>query len=88
MNAADVVDIARESIWVLIKVAGPVMLVGLVVGVAVSLVQALTQLQEMTLTFIPKILAIFASLVVFLPFMISVMTGFMEQIAARIASLE
>ncbi len=88
MNTVDVIDVIRDGIWVLIKVAGPVMLVGLVVGVIVSLVQALTQLQEMTLTFIPKILAIFASLVIFLPFMISTLTAFMDEIAARIVGLQ
>lgn len=88
MTAAEVMDIAREAIWVLIKVAGPVMLVGLVVGVVISLVQALTQVQEMTLTFVPKILAIFVSLVLFMPFMLATMDHFMEQIAARIANLE
>ena len=88
MNTVDVIDVIRDGIWVLIKVAGPVMLVGLVVGVIVSLVQALTQLQEMTLTFIPTILAIFASLVVFLPFMISTLTAFMDEIVARIVGLQ
>jgi len=88
MNGIEVVDIARDAIWVLIKVSAPVMLVGLVVGLAVSLVQALTQIQEMTLTFIPKILAIFASLVIFMPFMISTMTAFMEKIGARISGLQ
>jgi flagellar biosynthetic protein FliQ len=88
MSPADVIDIVREAIWVLIKVAGPVMLVGLAVGVAVSLLQALTQVQEMTLTFVPKILAIFAALLIFLPFMMSTMISFMGDIAARIASLQ
>ena len=88
MTPADVIDIVREALWVLIKVAGPVMIVGLVVGVAISLLQALTQVQEMTLTFVPKILAIFAALLVFLPFMMSTMISFMGDIAARIASLQ
>ena len=88
MTPADVIDIVREAIWVLIKVAGPVMIVGLLVGVAISLLQALTQVQEMTLTFVPKILAIFAALLVFLPFMMSTMIAFMGDIAARISSLQ
>ena len=88
MTAAEVMDIAREAIWVLIKVAGPIMLIGLVVGVVISLVQALTQVQEMTLTFVPKILAIFVSLVLFMPFMLATMDHFMAQIADRIASLQ
>lgn len=88
MTPADVIDIVREALWVLIKVAGPVMIVGLVVGVVISLLQALTQVQEMTLTFVPKILAIFAALLVFLPFMMSTMIAFMGDIALRIASLQ
>jgi len=88
VTPADVIDIVREAIWVLIKVAGPVMIVGLLVGVAISLLQALTQVQEMTLTFVPKILAIFAALLVFLPFMMSTMIAFMGDIAARISSLQ
>ena len=84
MSPADVVDVVRDGIWALIKVAGPVMIIGLVVG----LVQALTQIQEMTLTFVPKMLAIFAGLIIFLPFMIATMTGFMQQIASRIANLQ
>jgi len=53
----------------------------------VALVQSLTSIQEMTLTFVPKIVAIFASLILFLPFMIASMTGLMERIAERIATL-
>jgi len=88
MTPVDVIDITRDALWVLIKVAGPVMLVGLVVGVLVSLVQALTQIQEATLTFVPKILAIFAALLVFMPFMIATMISFMNEIAARISALQ
>ena len=88
MSGAEVLDIARDSIWVLVQVAGPVMIVGLIVGIAVSLVQALTQVQEMTLTFVPKMLAIFASFVVFLPFMSSALVGLMERIALKIATIE
>ncbi len=87
MSPADVIDLGRESIWVLIEVAGPVMMVGLVVGLVISLVQAVTQIQEMTLAFVPKILAIFAALVVFMPFMITTLTSFMNEIAQRIAGL-
>ncbi|MAL80717.1 MAG: flagellar biosynthetic protein FliQ [Sneathiella sp.] len=87
MNTADVVDVVRESIWVLLMVASPVMLVALAVGLIIALVQALTQIQEMTLVFVPKILAIFLSLIVFMPFMISSMIELMEQLAQRISGL-
>jgi flagellar biosynthetic protein FliQ len=78
----------REAIWVLLKVAGPAMIVSLVIGLVISLFQAVTQLQEPTLTFVPKILAIFGTLVITMPFMIGVMVSFMEQLALRIAGLE
>ena len=87
MAPADVLDLAREAILVMLQVAGPVMLVALTVGLIISLVQALTQIQEMTLTFVPKILAIYLSLLLFLPFMGSSLGGFMERIGARIVAL-
>ncbi len=85
MNEADVLGIAREAIIVMIQIGAPVMLLALVVGLVVSLVQALTQVQEMTLTFIPKILAIFGSLLLFMPFMLATLSGFTERLMARIA---
>ncbi len=63
------------------------MLVALVVGLLVSFFQALTQIQEMTLSFVPKILVIFGAILVMLPFMISSMTSFMEIIADRIVTI-
>lgn len=87
MTPADVLDVAREAIWVLLAVASPVMMVALGVGLVVALFQALTQIQEMTLAFVPKILAIFLSMIVFLPFMISSMIALMEQMVARISAL-
>ena len=87
MNGADVLDIAQEGIWVLIKVAGPIMLVALFVGLTIALFQALTQIQEMTLTFVPKIIAIFISLFVFLPFMGETLADFMGLIMERIVNL-
>ena len=61
------------------------MLVGLIVGVAISLLQALTQIQEMTLVFVPKILAIFVAMLLALPFMGDALQGHMARIASRIA---
>ena len=87
MGQGEVVDIGREAIWVLLKVAGPIMLIALMVGLAIALVQALTQIQEMTLAFVPKIFTIFISLTLLMPFMLSTLTSFMEQIVLRIANL-
>jgi flagellar biosynthetic protein FliQ len=86
MTAAEVLDVARDGILTLILVASPLMLVALIVGVAISLLQALTQIQEMTLVFIPKILAIFLALLIALPFMGDVMQGYMARIAERIVA--
>lgn len=84
MTGAEVLDIAREAIVTLVLIASPLMLVGLVVGVVISLIQALTQVQEMTLVFVPKILAMFAALLLALPFMADLMHSEMSRIAARI----
>ena len=84
MNGADVIDIARDAIYTLVLVSSPLMLVGLVVGVAISLLQALTQIQEMTLVFVPKILAMFIALILALPFMAEALHSHMMRITARI----
>lgn len=86
MTGPEVLDVARDAIYTLIVVAAPVMLVGLVVGVAISLLQALTQIQEMTLAFVPKILAIFVSLLIALPFMAEKLHAEMMRIASRIVT--
>jgi flagellar biosynthetic protein FliQ len=87
MNGADVLDVGRDAIWLTIQLCAPVLLVGLVVGVAIGLLQALTQIQEATLIYAPKILAIFVSLLIFLPLMGALLGGFMHQMAARIAGM-
>lgn len=87
MESVDVIDLAREAIFVLLKVAGPVMLIALAVGLTIALFQALTQIQEITLTFVPKIIAIFVSLLALLPYMGSVLGSFMEYIAERIINI-
>ncbi len=86
MTGPEVMDVARDAIYTLVIVSAPVMLVGLIVGVAVSLLQALTQIQEMTLAFVPKILAIFVSLLLALPFMAEKLNAEMLRLAARIVS--
>lgn len=86
MTGAEVLDIGRDSIFVLIKVSGPLMVIGLLVGVAIALVQALTQIQEMTLVFVPKILIIFLAMILLFPFMGEAMASYMARIVARIAA--
>ena len=87
MDETQFLQFARESVLVMLTVASPVMLIGLVVGVAVAIFQALTSIQEMSLTFVPKILAVFVSLIVLLPFMFETMTKYMEGIVDRIVGI-
>ena len=87
MNSTEVLDIAREAIYVTLQVGGPILLIALVVGLLISLFQALTQIQEMTLSFVPKVLIIFLSMLLFMPFMLSTMTAFTERMADRIVGL-
>ena len=84
MTGAETLDVARDAIWTIVVVSSPLMIVGLVVGVVVSLFQALTQIQEQTLVFVPKILAIFITLLLALPFMADSMHGHMIRISSRI----
>lgn len=87
MSGAEVLDVGRDAIWLTLQICAPVLLVGLVVGVSIGLLQALTQIQEQTLVYAPKIVAIFISLLIFLPMMGALMSGFMRNIAARIAGM-
>ncbi|MFN4281256.1 MAG: flagellar biosynthesis protein FliQ [Alphaproteobacteria bacterium] len=84
MDAVQALDVSREAVIVTLKIGAPVMLIALLVGLAVSLFQALTQIQEMTLSFIPKMIAIFVSLLVLMPFMLSTLVTFTNDISQRI----
>lgn len=86
MSGTEVLDIARQGIYVLLIVSGPLMVVALVVGIAIALLQALTQVQEMTLVFVPKIVAIFLVLLIALPFMGQALSGYMNLIAQKIVA--
>lgn len=87
MNDTEVIETARQALIISIEIGAPVLLVGLVIGVAIALVQALTQVQEITLVFVPKILAIFLALFFFLPFMMTRLVVFMETLADRMIGL-
>jgi flagellar biosynthesis protein FliQ len=87
MDSAEVLDIARDAIIVVLEISAPVMLLGLAVGLVISLIQALTQVQEQTLSFVPKLIAIFVSLLILMPFMLSTLTQFTEQLVGRIATI-
>lgn len=84
MEASDIADICTQALWVLLTVSMPIMLIALVVGLMVALFQALTQIQEMTLTFVPKILAIFIALMILGPFMFTTIKDFSDTLVTRI----
>jgi flagellar biosynthetic protein FliQ len=84
MTGATVLDLAREGIWVMILVGAPMLIVGLVVGVVIALFQALTQIQEQTLVFVPKVLAIFVTMLLTLPFMGAMLGNYMTKLVDMI----
>ncbi len=87
MDEALVVEIARETIIVTIQLIGPPMLIALVVGIAISLFQTVTSINEQTLSFAPKIVIMMIAVLVLLPFMIGTLTSFMERLVDRVISI-
>ena len=87
MNEAEIIDFAREAIVLTIKISAPIMVIGMVVGVIISLIQALTQIQETTLSFVPKMLAIFAAIFILFPTMMQMLGAFMATVADKIVSM-
>jgi flagellar biosynthetic protein FliQ len=86
MNEADALDIAQSAIWTVIVASGPAVLAAMVVGVVIALIQALTQVQEMTLTFVPKILAVFAAVALSAPFIGAQISLFTNMVFSRVQS--
>lgn len=87
MNEAEVIEVAKQALLISIQIGAPVLLIGLFVGVAIALVQALTQIQEITLVFVPKIFAILFAMFLFLPFMMKTLMVFMDALADRMIGL-
>lgn len=87
MNETEVIETAREAILITIQLGTPILLIGLFVGVSIALVQALTQVQEITLVFVPKILAIFLAMFFFLPWMMRTLVVFTEGLADKMIAL-
>ena len=87
MTETEAIDVCREAILAMIVISGPIMMIMLVVGVVVSLFQALTQIQEQTLTFVPKMLIGFGTAIFLAPFMVSHLVTFTQHIADRIAAM-
>lgn len=86
MDTSDVIEVSREAIVVTLKLGAPLLLTALVIGLVVSLVQALTQIQEMTLAFVPKVVGMAAIFLLTVPFMIATLSTFTRELAARIAA--
>lgn len=87
MNEVDVLAIGREAMILTLKISGPVMLAGMAIGLVIALVQALTSIQETTLTFVPKIVVMMMTLVVFLPFMMTALIEFTQVLFDRAVGL-
>ncbi len=86
MNQADALDLVRVAIWVVITASGPAVLAAMVIGLSIALIQALTQVQEITLTFIPKIVVIFFVLIATAPFIGAEIQKFTDIVYGRIES--
>lgn len=84
MNEADALDIAQAAIWTVIVASGPAVLAAMLVGVTIAFIQALTQVQEMTLTFVPKILAIMVTLAISAPFIGAQISIFTDLVFSRV----
>ena len=87
MNETTVIEIGTQAMWVILKISAPIMMAGLGIGLIIALFQALTTIQEMTLTFVPKILVIFAAIIITLPYMLANLTEFTETLFERMVTL-
>ncbi|MEK7820432.1 MAG: flagellar biosynthesis protein FliQ [Pseudomonadota bacterium] len=87
MDQVAVIEIGRESLYQILIISAPIMLAGMAIGIAISLFQALTTIQEMTLTFVPKILVVFLATIIFLPFMMTSLIEFSNTLFDRIAAI-
>ena len=86
MNEVEILDISREAIFTLLKVVTPVLLVALFIGLIIGIFQALTQIQELSLAFVPKIIGVFVALIFLFPFMLYQMRYLSETLFDKIVS--
>ncbi len=87
MDQVAVIEIGRDSLFQILIISAPLLIAGMVIGVVISLFQALTTIQEITLTFVPKIVAVFIATVIFLPFMMTSLIEFAQGLFDRIAAI-
>ncbi len=85
MNEGTVIGIAREAMWVGLQVGAPILLVTLIVGIGVSILQAATQVNEATLTFVPKVIGVAAAMLILGPWMMETMLGYSATLFANMA---
>ncbi|MFN7038757.1 MAG: flagellar biosynthesis protein FliQ [Alphaproteobacteria bacterium] len=88
MEVNGIIDISREAVFVLLKVSLPILIIALIIGLIISLFQALTQIQEATLTFVPKLVAVFICLLFFSSYIVSTLKAFSERISHQIINIE
>jgi flagellar biosynthetic protein FliQ len=87
MDSLEAIEIGRETLIVFLKVSMPLMLIALTVGLIISLFQALTQIQEMTLTFVPKMVVVFVALIFLMPYMLHTLVDFSNELSMRIINI-
>jgi len=87
MDMQYVIALGRQAIYTTLLVSAPMLILAMIVGLTISILQAITQVHEMTLTFIPKIIAVAVALVIFLPWMMTTIVGFASQLLATIPML-
>lgn len=87
MDPTEVLTLSRDAIYVMLKVSGPILLVALAVGLAISLLQALTQMQEATISFVPKIIAVFLAIMLLMPFVGRTLKQFNDELMDRVVHI-
>ena len=87
MSETDMAGALRETLWVVVKLGGPLLIAALVVGLVVSLVQAVTQVNESTLVFVPKLLVLFAAFALLGPFMVETLTAYTHSLMDRVIAV-
>ncbi len=87
MNETEMAGALRETLWVVVKLGGPLLITALVVGLIVSLIQAVTQINEATLAFVPKLLALFACFALLGPFMVSTLDAYTQGLMGRLIAV-
>lgn len=87
MNEMMIIDLGRKTLMMVLILSGPMLALSLIVGLAVSIFQAATSISEMTLTFIPKLVAMGIALLIFLPWMLQLFKGFFVELLEQIPSM-